>query len=111
MISLLLETFAPALLLRLYTCQCAILLPSSFYMKFIFPEKIESLCLCLLTSFQACFGRDSDCRGTEEEGPCIHLSAFLASVIFAHSAVLVGLKKGGELAVVGSQTLEIIARL
>lgn len=39
----------------------------------------------------------------------MHSSAFLASVIFAHSAVLVGLKKGGELAVVGSQTLEIIA--
>lgn len=72
---------------------------------------MESLCLCLLTSFQACFGRGSDCRGTGEEGPCNHLSAFLASVIFAHSAVLEGFKKGGELTVVESQTLEIITRL
>lgn len=80
-------------------------------MKSIFPEKMGSLCLCLLTSFQACFGRGSDCRGTGEEGPCTHLSAFLASVIFAHSAVLEGFKKGGELAVAGSQTLEIITGL
>lgn len=92
-------------------CQCAIFLPSSFYMNSIFPVKMESLCLCLLTSFQACFGRGSDCRGTGEEGPCTHLSAFLASVIFAHSAVLEGLKKGAEPAVVESQTLEIIAGL
>lgn len=66
-------------------------------MKSTFPEKMESLRLCLLTSFQACFGRGSGCRGTGEEGPCTHLSAFLASVIFAHSAVLEGLKKGENL--------------
>lgn len=90
---------------------CAILLPSSFYKKSTFPEKMESLCLCLLTSFQACFGRGSGCRGTGEEGPCTHLSAFLASVIFAHSAVLEGLRRGGKLAVVESQTPGIIARL
>jgi len=92
-------------------CQCAILLPSSFYTKSIFPEKMESLCLCLLTGFQACFGRSSDCRGTGEEGPCTHLSAFLASVIFVHSALLEGLRKGGELVAVESQTLEVIAGL
>lgn len=79
-----------------------ILLPGSFYMKSLFPEKMESLCLCLLTSFQACFGRSSGCRGTGEEGPCAHLSASLASVIFVHSAVLEGLRKGGELIAVES---------
>lgn len=46
----------------------------------------------------------------EKEGPCTHSSAF-ASVIFVHSAVLEGLRKGGELVAVESQTLEIIAGL
>lgn len=65
-------------------------------MKTLFPEKMESLCLCLLTSFQACFGRSSDCRGTREEGPCSHLSAFLASVIFCQLSSTGGAKKGGR---------------
>lgn len=107
----LLKTLIPALFLKQHMCQCAILLPGSFYMECVFPEKMESLCLCLLSSFQACFGRSSDCRGTGEEGPYTHLSAFLASVIFVHSAVLEGLKKGGELVAVESQTLEIFAGL
>lgn len=45
-----------------------------------------------------------------EEGPCSHLSALLASVIFVHSALLEGLRKGGALIAGESQTLKITTR-
>lgn len=77
-------------------CQLSIFLTSVLHMKSIFTEKMESLCLCSALPALRHVLAAALTRLSSGEGPGRHLSASLASVISGHSAVLGGLRKGGE---------------
>lgn len=88
----LLEIFSPASL-KLHICvSFQFFLTSVLHMKSIFPEKMESLCLCLSVCALRHVLAGASTIEAMGEGPGRHLSAFLASVISGHSAVLEGLR-------------------